>query len=68
MISLLIITIVKQRALISDYISVLNVSMSYEYMEKTYNSCSGVVMPQSGNLAMDVLCGSYGAAECTPER
>ncbi|XP_077302382.1 NPC intracellular cholesterol transporter 1 homolog 1b-like [Arctopsyche grandis] len=42
-------------------------NLSTDYAYTTYESCSQVVLPQSGNLALDVMCGSHGA-NCTPEK
>lgn len=36
-------------------------------MNKTYDSCKKVIMPQSGKLAMDLACGIYDASTCTPK-
>ncbi|XP_046615474.1 NPC intracellular cholesterol transporter 1 homolog 1b-like [Neodiprion virginianus] len=48
-----------------QYINEVQIYLGEEYAEGTYNSCSGVLHPASGNLAMDLACGPYGASRCT---
>ncbi|CAG9788893.1 unnamed protein product [Diatraea saccharalis] len=38
------------------------------YMNTTYSSCSQVQMPSTNQMAMDIMCGDYGSAYCTPQR
>ncbi|RVE48036.1 hypothetical protein evm_007348 [Chilo suppressalis] len=38
------------------------------YMNTTYSSCSQVQMPSTNQMAMDLMCGDYGSAYCTPQR
>ncbi|CAH2044145.1 unnamed protein product, partial [Iphiclides podalirius] len=42
--------------------------LSESYMNATFDSCRQVQMPSSNQLAMDLLCGSWGAEFCTPKR
>ncbi|XP_071451565.1 NPC intracellular cholesterol transporter 1 homolog 1b-like [Hetaerina americana] len=51
-----------------DQVAELDIYFTKNYMYGTYNSCKEVVVPSSGNLAMDLLCGSWGSSRCTPER
>ncbi|XP_016911679.2 NPC intracellular cholesterol transporter 1 homolog 1b-like [Apis cerana] len=50
-----------------EYVKEIEVYIEEEYMNKTYDSCKNVVMPQSGKLAMDLACGIYDASTCTPK-
>lgn len=34
----------------------------------TYNSCKQVSVPSTGQLAIDLMCGSYGSRSCTAQR
>ncbi|KAL4714887.1 hypothetical protein ACJJTC_012559 [Scirpophaga incertulas] len=38
------------------------------YMNTTYSSCSQVQMPATNQRAMDIMCGEYASAYCTPQR
>ncbi|OWR54329.1 niemann-Pick C1 protein, partial [Danaus plexippus plexippus] len=38
------------------------------YMNVTFESCASVQMPSSNQLALDLMCGDYGAEFCTPQR
>ncbi len=38
------------------------------YTYKTFESCNEVVHSQTGNDAIGVMCGKWGAELCTPER
>ena len=42
--------------------------MHEEYNNLTYNSCKDVIQPSTSSPAMEVLCGEYGAEDCTPQR
>ncbi|XP_044021275.1 NPC intracellular cholesterol transporter 1 homolog 1b-like isoform X2 [Aphidius gifuensis] len=47
------------------YIDEVNVFISYEYVNSTFESCSKVVHPMSGYLAMEIGCGEH--AKCNPK-
>lgn len=47
------------------YIDEVNVLISYEYVNSTFESCSKVVHPMSGYLAMEIGCGEH--AKCNPK-
>ncbi|XP_075217206.1 Niemann-Pick type C-1a isoform X2 [Lycorma delicatula] len=49
-------------------ITAIDISISYEYMKNTFDSCKQVYVPSTGSLALDFMCGSWGATRCTPER
>lgn len=47
-----------------DYVNSIEVYATNNLLNGTYNSCSKVSMPSSGQLVMDVMCGSNGASRC----
>nr|XP_033342938.1 NPC intracellular cholesterol transporter 1 isoform X2 [Megalopta genalis] len=49
-----------------EYINMIDVYITNKYLEGTFNSCSKVSVPSSGNLALDIMCGEWGASRCTP--
>ncbi|KAH8287955.1 hypothetical protein KR018_009760 [Drosophila ironensis] len=51
-----------------SYISAVDLHISTEYINKTYKSCSQVSVPQTGQLAFDLMCGSYPASRCNPTK
>ncbi|XP_033249030.1 NPC intracellular cholesterol transporter 1 isoform X1 [Drosophila miranda] len=50
------------------YVSSLDLHITTEYMNKTYKSCSQVSVPQTGQLALDLMCGAYPASRCSPSK
>lgn len=52
----------------TDYIDEINVYITQNYIEGTFNSCKKVSVPSTGQLALDLMCGPWGAAKCTPYR
>ncbi|XP_034097515.1 NPC intracellular cholesterol transporter 1 [Drosophila albomicans] len=50
------------------YITSLDLHITEEYVNKTYKSCSQVSVPQTGQLALDLMCGSYPASRCSPTK
>ncbi|XP_065341040.1 NPC intracellular cholesterol transporter 1 homolog 1b-like [Cloeon dipterum] len=46
----------------------INVYLTSRYMNETFEACSEVIMPSSGQLALDASCGIWGAKQCTPQR
>ncbi|XP_030383524.1 NPC intracellular cholesterol transporter 1 [Scaptodrosophila lebanonensis] len=51
-----------------DYITALDLHITAEYLNKTYKSCSQVSVPQTGQLALDLMCGAYPASRCSPTK
>ncbi|XP_076291603.1 Niemann-Pick type C-1a isoform X5 [Lasioglossum baleicum] len=49
-----------------DYINRIDVYITNKYLEGTFKSCSKVSVPSTGQLAMDIMCGEWGASRCTP--
>ncbi|ENN71122.1 hypothetical protein YQE_12055, partial [Dendroctonus ponderosae] len=50
------------------YITEVDYYITQQYMDKTYNSCQQVSVPATGQLAMDFMCGDWGALRCTANR
>ncbi|XP_014211184.1 Niemann-Pick C1 protein isoform X2 [Copidosoma floridanum] len=50
------------------YIDGVAVFFTTKYLNGTYESCSRVSVPNTGQLAMDLMCGEYGASRCSPEK
>lgn len=48
------------------YVNKIDVFITNKYLEGTFNSCSKVSVPSTGQLAMDIMCGIWGASRCTP--
>ncbi|XP_014484242.1 PREDICTED: Niemann-Pick C1 protein-like [Dinoponera quadriceps] len=50
-----------------EYVEEVEVHVTEEYINGTFDSCKYVVNPTTGNLAMDIACGDKGASRCTPK-
>ncbi|CAH0564150.1 unnamed protein product, partial [Brassicogethes aeneus] len=50
------------------YIAELDVYLSNAYMQKSFESCKSVSMPSAGKLAIEFMCGEWGADKCNPTR
>uniref|UniRef100_A0A182W4Q6 SSD domain-containing protein n=1 Tax=Anopheles minimus TaxID=112268 RepID=A0A182W4Q6_9DIPT len=50
------------------YVERVDYRIDRQYVQETYDSCKGIVLPSSGKYAMDVGCGFWEAAGCTAER
>lgn len=44
----------------------INMYITEKYINGTFNSCSQVSVPSTGQLALDLMCGQWGASRCTP--
>lgn len=51
-----------------EYIDGIDVYITNKYMEGTFKSCSKVSVPSTGQLALDIMCGEWGASRCTALR
>ncbi|XP_077294393.1 Niemann-Pick type C-1a isoform X2 [Arctopsyche grandis] len=51
-----------------DAITSMNVYLTKKYMVGVFDSCKQVQMPSTGQFAMDIMCGSWGASRCTADR
>ncbi|KAL9927064.1 Niemann-Pick type C-1a isoform 3-T3 [Glossina fuscipes fuscipes] len=47
------------------YVNNIDVHITANYTNSTYKSCSQVSVPSTGQLAMDIVCGSHMAARCS---
>ncbi|XP_025834125.1 NPC intracellular cholesterol transporter 1 isoform X2 [Agrilus planipennis] len=52
----------------SLYINSVDVYLSNHYMDGMYDSCKQVSVPSTGQLAMDIMCGGWGASKCSASR
>nr|XP_040228141.2 NPC intracellular cholesterol transporter 1 homolog 1b [Anopheles coluzzii] len=50
------------------YVNRVDYRIDRQYVQDTFDSCKGIVLPSSGKYAMDVGCGYWEAAGCTAER
>lgn len=50
------------------YVDGIDVHITENYMNGTFNSCKSVQFPSSGQLALDLMCGDWGASRCSPMR
>lgn len=48
------------------YINGIDIYITNKYLEGTFNSCNKVSVPSTGQLALDLMCGEWGASRCTP--
>lgn len=51
-----------------SYIEGIDIHITEEYTNGTFNSCRNVIFPSSGQMALDLMCGNFGAAKCSPMR
>ncbi|XP_071630654.1 NPC intracellular cholesterol transporter 1 isoform X2 [Temnothorax longispinosus] len=49
-----------------EYINGIAVYITNKYLDGTFNSCNKVSVPSTGQLALDLMCGEWGASRCTP--
>ncbi|KAK7869123.1 hypothetical protein R5R35_006589 [Gryllus longicercus] len=47
------------------YVTSVDIHISNKYVFGTYDSCKYVSVPSSGQLAMDMMCGDWGASACS---
>ncbi|XP_071876116.1 Niemann-Pick type C-1a isoform X6 [Bombus fervidus] len=47
------------------YVNGIDLYITNKYLEGTFNSCNKVSVPSTGQLAMDLMCGIWGASRCT---
>jgi len=48
------------------YINGIDLYITNKYLDGTFNSCNKVSVPSTGQLALDLMCGEWGASRCTP--
>ncbi|XP_011630043.1 NPC intracellular cholesterol transporter 1-like [Pogonomyrmex barbatus] len=49
----------------TEYINAIDLYITNKYLEGTFNSCNKVSVPSTGQLALDLMCGEWGASRCT---
>ncbi|KAK2584243.1 hypothetical protein KPH14_006655 [Odynerus spinipes] len=52
----------------TKYIDAMEVYITNKYLDGTFKSCSKVSVPSTGQLALDMMCGQWGASRCTPQK
>ncbi|CAD6208835.1 GSCOCG00010663001-RA-CDS [Cotesia congregata] len=52
----------------NTYVNAVDVFITNKYLQGTFTSCKKVSIPSLGQLALDVMCGDWGASRCTAER
>ncbi|XP_055539920.1 NPC intracellular cholesterol transporter 1 isoform X2 [Wyeomyia smithii] len=52
----------------TDYITEIDLHIMERYMNGTYGSCSQVAVPSTGQLALDLMCGEWGASRCSAKK
>ncbi|KAG7205223.1 hypothetical protein KM043_018307 [Ampulex compressa] len=50
------------------YINAMDVYITNKYLDGTFNSCNKVSVPSTGQLALDLMCGEWGASRCTAKK
>ena len=53
---------------LEEYVDEIDIYIGDEYFNGAYNSCKHVIYPSTGQLALDLMCGSWGASKCSPAR
>ncbi|XP_011704595.1 PREDICTED: Niemann-Pick C1 protein isoform X2 [Wasmannia auropunctata] len=48
-----------------EYINGIDLYITNRYLDGTFNSCNKVSVPSTGQLALDLMCGEWGASRCT---
>nr|CAD7194279.1 unnamed protein product [Timema douglasi] len=49
-----------------EFVNALELYATDTYISGTYNSCKQVSVPSTGQLALDLMCGDWGASRCSP--
>lgn len=52
----------------TEYVTEVNFYLDEGYANGTFQSCSEVFYPPSGQLALELMCGGWGALKCNPYR
>ena len=51
-----------------EMVKVLDYHVTETYASKVYKSCAEVINPSTSGSVMDLLCGPWGGALCSPQR
>ncbi|XP_055301385.1 NPC intracellular cholesterol transporter 1 isoform X4 [Sitodiplosis mosellana] len=46
----------------------VDISITERFLNETFRSCSQVIVPSTGKLALDMMCGEWGASRCSPKK
>ncbi|XP_055614441.1 NPC intracellular cholesterol transporter 1, partial [Uranotaenia lowii] len=52
----------------NSYITEVDLHIMEQYMNGTYESCSQVSIPSANKLALDLMCGTWGASRCSARK
>lgn len=50
------------------YVDEIDVHITEQYTKGAFSSCKNVQFPSSGQLALDLMCGDWGASRCSASR
>uniref|UniRef100_A0A182NUF5 SSD domain-containing protein n=1 Tax=Anopheles dirus TaxID=7168 RepID=A0A182NUF5_9DIPT len=48
-----------------EYITKIDIHITQQYLNGTFESCNQVSVPSTGQLALDLMCGDWGASRCS---
>uniref|UniRef100_A0A182PPK3 SSD domain-containing protein n=1 Tax=Anopheles epiroticus TaxID=199890 RepID=A0A182PPK3_9DIPT len=51
-----------------EYITKIDIHITQQYLNGTYESCNQVSVPSTGQLALDLMCGDWGASRCSAKK
>lgn len=51
-----------------EFILGIDLYVTQKYIEGTFNSCIQVSVPSTSQLALDLMCGEWGASRCSPHK
>uniref|UniRef100_A0A336LKH8 CSON011471 protein n=1 Tax=Culicoides sonorensis TaxID=179676 RepID=A0A336LKH8_CULSO len=51
-----------------EYVTEVNLNISEDYINQTYESCKQVSTPSTGQLALDLMCGEWASLNCNAKR
>ncbi|XP_052898706.1 NPC intracellular cholesterol transporter 1 isoform X3 [Anopheles moucheti] len=51
-----------------EYITKIDIHITQEYLNGTFQSCNQVSVPSTGQLALDLMCGDWGASRCSAKK
>lgn len=54
--------------LIETYVNAIDLYITEQYVNGSYESCKNVQFPSSGQLGLDLMCGPWGADKCSALR
>ncbi|KAL7026898.1 hypothetical protein ACKWTF_005220 [Chironomus riparius] len=58
----------KQNKQNQTYVDEIDLYVTEDYLNGTYESCKNILMPSTGQKAIDLMCGQWGAVKCSPYR